>query len=190
MWFTHSWLCLSSFSLSCNGGLKQHLPAALCLAGWRYASGTKIVFFFSSLPRSVLLLELKYCFDWKSSSQLHLLAKSKEAKQNLLSHSSLDCPAALPQTEIGKVTLMREIPTVNHWLPRLLTHSLKGSNFRFDQYQPKSSQRATQRSGYEGNRQPQGREGILSGQPVQEKLHQQNFISPAVICQHGDSVTV
>lgn len=71
-------------------------------------------------------------------------AKSEETKQNPLSHSSLDCPAALPHTEIGKVTLMREIPTVNHWLPGLFTHSLKGSPFKFDQYQPKSSRRVSQ----------------------------------------------
>lgn len=36
--------CGSSLHCSCNVALKQHIPAALCLAGCRYASGTKIDF--------------------------------------------------------------------------------------------------------------------------------------------------
>ncbi len=75
-------------------------------------------------------------------------SKVRRDKTKTLSHSSLDCLAALPHTEIGKVTLMREMPTVNHWLAGLFTHSLKGSPFKFDQYQPKRSRRETYRRGY------------------------------------------
>lgn len=95
VWFTHSDCIkqhkngsvvvseLSSISCSCYGGLKRHIPAALCLARRRY-SGTKIDFPpFSSQPCSVLLLRLKHRCDWKSFSQLDLpLVRQNPKRQN------------------------------------------------------------------------------------------------------------
>lgn len=137
-------------SYSCNAGLEQLIPAAFCLAGiWLVAK------------RSILLVSPFSCvlscsWSWSTTviesrplSPTSLwYSEVRGDKTNPLPHSSLDCLAALQHTEIGKVTLMREIPTVNHRLPELFTHSLKGSPFKFDQYQPKRSQRVTQRSGY------------------------------------------
>lgn len=78
---------------------------------------------------------------WPSSG----MAKSKKTKQTpVLSHHLIALQLCYrAHTETGKVTLTRETPTVNHWLPGLFTHSLKSSPFKFDQYQTKSSQRAT-----------------------------------------------
>lgn len=158
MWLTHSELLKKQHSgcvpvelaVSVMAEWNSIIPAVLCVAWCSYASGTKIDFpRFSFQPCSVLLLKLKYYCDWKSFSQFDLpLVQQNLKRQNKPSHSSLDCPAALLHTEIGKVTLMNEIPTVNHWLAGLFTHSLKGSPFKFDQYQPKCSQRVTQWSGY------------------------------------------
>lgn len=100
---------------------------------------------------------LSCSWTWSDVTESHflqlnlpLVQLSLYREQTLLSQSSLHRPADLLPTEIGKVTLMREIPAVNHWLPRLFAHSLKGSPFTFDQYQPKCSQRVTQSSGYSG----------------------------------------
>lgn len=134
-------VCPSSISFCNNSILKVHIQTLFP------ACTTKISFSNFSLSRlcSALLFELKYFCDWKSISLWY--SKIQRDKTNL-SQSSLDCPAALLHAEIGKVTLMRETQTVNHWLLGLFTHSLKGSPFKFDQYQSKSSQRVTQRSGY------------------------------------------
>lgn len=52
-------------------------------------------------------------------------SKIRRDKTNPASNPSLYRPAALLHTQIGKVTLMRETPTVNHWLSGLLHFHLR-----------------------------------------------------------------
>lgn len=147
MWFAHFdciqtalWLCPTSVSYSCNGELKLHVLAALFLAEDLLVAPRSM--FCPALGAEAPLWLKAVLSAWPPSGT----AKSKETKQSsFLSHHLIALQLCYrAHIEIGKVTLMRETPTVNHWLPGLFTHSLKGSPFKFDQYQPKSSQRVTE----------------------------------------------